>query len=595
MEFIDSEYLRIEKILLSGGSLNSRQKEFVKLLESKIIIAGPGSGKTTSLSLKIALFLSYINRNNIPDGICVITHTNVAVNEINNALEKVGVGKLRHPHFIGTIHEFFNSYCVIPYFKRYYKNTSFFFAKEHDNLDAFVSILSRSFSWMQPGVKKSIAERAEKSRLILNETTKVFDLENTSDWDIEKFENHKRKMIDIKIKRKSQGYLTFDETFLFSKACLFDNRVVEMLRARFKYVFIDEYQDTHKDGEALIDMIFNSPDCILQKIGDPFQTIGYGQSMPIIQEDEVFRLNLSVRFGKELANHLNIIVPEAKIITDPNKASFKPVIFKYNNQKEISTAYIKYIDSLEGMNYTFDKSEHVDSILVLRKVSSEHYLNEVYIKSSKDIKEPLLITVKKIIVDFIHKKISSSNQVNAIDSHLLKLIINKHEQISEVKLIILILIKNIEQQDALKLIRNCINNVLEEYGINGINVTNSVIIQIKTLIEHHIKMAPVEVQYLEKLTRANIRTIHSVKGETHRSVLLLDELENKTLTKIFLNQYSEDQSIIPYSEEEIINRNLLYVAMSRPTHLFVFAINQAELTPELIQKFEGLGWDIVET
>ncbi len=595
MEFIDSEYLRIEKILLSGVSLNPRQKEFVKLLETKTVIAGPGSGKTTSLSLKIALFLSYLNKNNISDGICVITHTNVAVNEINNALEKVGVGKLRHPHFIGTIHEFFNSFCVIPYFKRYYKNISFFFAKEHDNLDAFVSMLSRSFPWMQSGVKKSIAERAEKSRLILNETTKVFDLENTSDWDIEKFENHKHKMLDIKIKRKSQGYLTFDETFIFSKALLFDNRVVDMLRARFKYVFIDEYQDTHKDGEELIDMIFNSSDCILQKIGDPFQTIGYGQSMPIIQEDEVFRLNLSVRFGEELANQLNIIVPEANLITVPNKASFKPVIFKYENQEEISTAYIKYIDSLEGMNTTFDNSGNVDSILVLRKVSSEHYLNEIYIKSSKDIKEPLLISIKKVIVDFIHKKISSSNQENEIDSHLLKRIINKHDQISEAKLIILKLIRNIDQQDALKLIKDCINNVLEEYGINGINVTNSVFTQIKKLIEHHNKLAPVEVQCPEKLTRGIVRTIHSVKGETHRSVLLLDELENKTLTKIFLNQFSENPSKTPYSEEEIINRNLLYVAMSRPTHLFVFAINQAELIPELIQKFEGLGWDIVET
>lgn len=590
MEFIPSEYLRIEKILLAGGSLNPQQNEFVRLLETKTIIAGPGSGKTTTLSLKIALILSYLIKNNISHGICVITHTNVAVNEINTALERAGVGRLKHPHFIGTIHEFFNKFCVIPYFRRYHKNASFFFAKEHNNVDAYVSMLSRSYPWMNPGVKKSIAERTENSRLVFNESTKCFELENISTW--EKFDNHKTKMLNITMNRKTQGYLTFDDTFLFSKAYLQDNNVVKILRTRFKYVFIDEYQDTHKEGEKLIDLIYKDPACTLQKIGDPYQTIGYGQTVPEVQEDEVFRLNLSVRFGKEIADQLNIIIPEANIRTVENKNSFRPIIFRYQQHETICIEYKKYIESLQGKYDDYDGSRNIDSILVLRKISSEHYLNEVYNKDLKNVKESPLISVKKAILDFLHKKIISSDP--ATDSHQLKKSIRDHDKLNEANQIILKLIRSEDRQPILTSLKDCINAVIEEYKIQKINITNSIFTKIKDLLASYDNVAPRQVANSVILSGINTHTIHSVKGETHRSVLLLDELENKTLTKLLVDQISEKTQVSPYSDEDIINRNLLYVAMSRATHLFVFAMHDDDLPPELVQKFEKSGWDIID-
>jgi DNA helicase-2/ATP-dependent DNA helicase PcrA len=582
--------MRIEKILMAGGKLNPKQNEFVRLLETKTIIAGPGSGKTTTLSLKIALILSYLIKNNIPHGICVITHTNVAVNEINNALERAGVGKLKHPHFIGTIHEFFNKFCVIPYFKRYHKNSSFFFAKVHNNVDSYVSMLSRSYPWMNPGVKRSIAERTENSYLVFNESTKCFELENTSTW--EKFDNHKTKMLNITLNRKTQGYLTFDDTFLFSKAYLQDNNVVKILRTRFKYIFIDEYQDTHKDGEKLIDLIYKDPACTLQKIGDPYQTIGYGQSVPEVQEDEVFRLNLSVRFGKEIADQLNIIIPEASIRTVENKNSFRPIIFRYQQHETICNEYKKYVESLHGISDDYDGCRNIDSILVLRKISSEHYLNKVYNKDQKNVKESPLISVKTTIVDFLHKKIISSDPT--IDSHQLKKSIRDHDKLKEANQIILELLRSENNEPILTSLKNCMNDVIEEYKIQRINITNSIFRKIIELLTSYNNVVPRQVANLEILSGINTHTIHSVKGETHRSVLLLDELENKTLTKILVDQISEKPKESAYNDEDIINRNLLYVAMSRPTHLFVFAMHEDDLSSELVQKFEKSGWDIID-
>lgn len=49
--------------------------------------------------------------------------------------------------------------------------------------------------------------------------------------------------------------------------------VIESLRKRFRYIFIDETQDLKKYQLDLIDAIFDSDDCCLQRIGDKNQTI----------------------------------------------------------------------------------------------------------------------------------------------------------------------------------------------------------------------------------------------------------------------------------------------------------------------------------
>ncbi|MFP3649111.1 hypothetical protein, partial [Paraburkholderia sp. SIMBA_054] len=43
-------------------------------------------------------------------GICLITHTNVAVDEIKKGLVKLGRGDIDYPNFLGTIQEFFNTF-----------------------------------------------------------------------------------------------------------------------------------------------------------------------------------------------------------------------------------------------------------------------------------------------------------------------------------------------------------------------------------------------------------------------------------------------------------------------------------------------------
>ena len=80
------EIINIEKLLLPKEcSFNDEAKDVIRCMESKEILACPGSGKTTVLLAKIKLLSDRMPFKD-GNGVCILSHTNVAVNEIKNKL-----------------------------------------------------------------------------------------------------------------------------------------------------------------------------------------------------------------------------------------------------------------------------------------------------------------------------------------------------------------------------------------------------------------------------------------------------------------------------------------------------------------------------
>lgn len=79
--------------------------------------ACPGSGKTTMVAAKLLIIAK--KWMSLHQGVCVLTHTNVAKKEIIERLQtSIHGGKLlTSPHFIGTIQEFVNKFLAIPYLR----------------------------------------------------------------------------------------------------------------------------------------------------------------------------------------------------------------------------------------------------------------------------------------------------------------------------------------------------------------------------------------------------------------------------------------------------------------------------------------------
>ena len=77
-----------------------------------VAVAGPGSGKTKTLTVKLARMLA--EDVGLPRGIACITYNNECVRELKRRLDKLGVSESRTT-FIGTIH----SFCLVNILKPY--------------------------------------------------------------------------------------------------------------------------------------------------------------------------------------------------------------------------------------------------------------------------------------------------------------------------------------------------------------------------------------------------------------------------------------------------------------------------------------------
>src|ERR1700733_12536351 len=101
----------------SGQDNNDPRVGVLKRLDSVDVEACPGSGKTTLLVTKLAILAK--KWQTLRSGVCVLSHTNVARNEIEERLGPFPEGSalLHYPHFVGTIHSFVNEFIAIPWLK----------------------------------------------------------------------------------------------------------------------------------------------------------------------------------------------------------------------------------------------------------------------------------------------------------------------------------------------------------------------------------------------------------------------------------------------------------------------------------------------
>ncbi|HCM62106.1 MAG TPA: ATP-dependent helicase [Morganella sp. (in: Bacteria)] len=92
-------------------NLNTEQEAAIREPGSVFLIACPGSGKTRTLTYKIAYELSQLESNN--QFIVAITYTHRAADEIHERIENLGVDTSRL--WIGTIHSFCLEWILKPY------------------------------------------------------------------------------------------------------------------------------------------------------------------------------------------------------------------------------------------------------------------------------------------------------------------------------------------------------------------------------------------------------------------------------------------------------------------------------------------------
>lgn len=266
------------------GALNEEQEKAVKCDDSVLLVACPGSGKTRTLTYKIAYELSRLESNK--QYIVAITYTNNAADEIKDRVELLGVNT--DQLWIGTIHSFCLEWILKPY-HQYLEDLKYGFRiiSAYD-AESLLTELCEPYSHDDPKVRYwdcGIIAKTDNYYKTCLDTSKHarIDLVHAEYFEI--------------LNRNNQ--IDFEQILFYSYQLLVQKPVISTLLSKiFPFILIDEYQDTKQIQYHIIAMILreNRGKSKTLIVGDPnqsiYQTLG-GYPMRKIDLENLFEFNLT--------------------------------------------------------------------------------------------------------------------------------------------------------------------------------------------------------------------------------------------------------------------------------------------------------------
>lgn len=270
-EINDSKYL-LDNI--NGHSLDYDQRvSVINDEDSNLIIAGAGSGKTLTIIGKIRYL---IERKNVKeDEILCISFTNDSVNDIKKSLLKnynydipvytfhklaLNILKSQSMEPIKISNDNFLDYVIDEYIRSNFNNNIIL---NKENYDIYM-----------------------KFRLLISTFINLFKSNNNDVSEFEKFEKINSKQKNKNIQRRNNIlltlikniYLTYEEE-LKSQNMIDFNDMINIASTKinsninYKYIIIDEYQDTSLTRYTFIKSIMDKCNAKIMAVGDDFQSI----------------------------------------------------------------------------------------------------------------------------------------------------------------------------------------------------------------------------------------------------------------------------------------------------------------------------------
>jgi superfamily I DNA/RNA helicase len=239
--------------------------EVLGLTQSVDVAACPGSGKTTVVVAKLAMLAQ--KWTFATQGLCALSHTNVAREEIETRLAHTTAGRrlLSYPHYIGTIHGFVNEFLAVPWLRS--------FGRPIKMIDAGVCA-SRRWRKLPMGTRQYL-DRQGMSALDIRIVDVNFNFEKiqgtlpfgTSTATYEKVQTACTQVA-------AEGYYCYDDMFIWALELIEKiPEVVTRVRDRFPIVFIDETQDNSEQQSAILYKLFEPTSVIRHRLGDGNQAI----------------------------------------------------------------------------------------------------------------------------------------------------------------------------------------------------------------------------------------------------------------------------------------------------------------------------------
>ena len=229
--------------------LNNKQKEAVLETEGPcLVIAGAGSGKTKVLTHKIAYLIA--EKNIAPWNILAITFTNKAANEMKERIEKL-VGDVAKDIWMGTFH----SICVRilrKYIDRIGFDSSFLIFDTSDQRTLVKECLKAL----------NVDDKMFTDRSVLAEISNAKnEMLEPKEYSVKYAADFRRAKIGeiyalYQKRLKENNAIDFDDIINYTIKILTENPdALEYYTEKFKYVLVDEYQDTNKAQFTLVTIL----------------------------------------------------------------------------------------------------------------------------------------------------------------------------------------------------------------------------------------------------------------------------------------------------------------------------------------------------
>lgn len=294
-----------------------------KAYESKnncVVLAGPGSGKTKLLALKMTRIINEDIRQ--PQGVACITYSTECAREITKRLSDLGVEPKRNV-YIGTVHGFCLNHIIKPYAK-----------------------LS-SYPLPDP---IAVAD-TETANSIFNDSVRGLGIELPPHYLRTTFDLYRRTFLDtndeelhklsaempLLINRYEEnlhksGLVDFDDMVLIGLRLVEKHAWIrQALKSRFPVLIIDEYQDLGLPLHKLVLQLMSFAKVRLFAVGDPDQSIyGFTGSQPHLLKElsdhpevEKVELSFNYRCAQKIVDNSVVALGESRKFTSVSEEEGK--------------------------------------------------------------------------------------------------------------------------------------------------------------------------------------------------------------------------------------------------------------------------------
>ena len=631
-EISDQDIESTEKLLLpEGAHFPEDARNVIRCWHSADVAACPGSGKTTVLLAKLKLLVDRMPLEN-GAGICVLSHTNVAVDEIRKRLSGYADKLLSYPNYIGTIQSFVDKFVTMPYLR----NIAGRNVQAVDNLTYAQHMLNRMRNSAKYRALDSVTKNSFETGGQFTERLEHIQALYVRDDGALCVGKQKRALAGadkpsakqynalIADLLKYEGIMRYQDAYLYARTAVdaLPETYTALFSLRFQYVFIDEYQDCDSIQRQAIAAIFNSTKCTVIKIGDSDQAIynsSEDKTPDWVPRDDFLPILTSCRYSQEIANVICKLKKDNKnIVTFSGKTGVKPVLLIFDPEK-IDRVVSGFINALETHGLYDNKGVYKAIGAVRKKDSSGLKIGSYWSEfdgSAKrqgeynywvlvdDITTSLLEgnlykaerIVRKLLCRIFHyakvrhpisgKEYSVATIKRSLD--------DEYREIYRQWIYEMSRMQNIERETIDCLMRQKTNELLKvknphaddifdclpEYFLDKVAVVGQT-----EKSEKNIFIDPIRGRRIE------FDTIHRVKGETHDATLYLETDRQGA---------SDLNRILPYygigklgsSNLFDYSRKLAYVGMSRPKKLLCVAM-QAKTYEKSKSAFTD-DWEIID-